>query len=88
MSRQREYIYFIFCVVFSSTFETVDRKALLFKLSCISVSTKLVLVALKACNSSTNARMWCREGVTVLIPKGGSQTRLNIESTAALFIYE
>lgn len=54
---------YCFFVDFKAAFDTIDRKALFFKLSCLGASTKMIKV-LKDLYSGTTASVWCREGLT------------------------
>lgn len=54
---------FTFFVDFSSASDTIDREALIFKMSCMGLSTKF-LKMLGNYYQGTTAAVWCREGVT------------------------
>lgn len=54
---------FCFFVDFSAAFDTIDRNALIYKLSCLGVSTRMLAV-LRNLYKGTTASVWCREGVT------------------------
>lgn len=54
---------FCFFVDFSSAFDTIDRQALIYKLSCIGISTKIINL-LSSYYVGTTAGVWCKEGVT------------------------
>lgn len=54
---------YAFFVDFSAAFDTIDRKSLLFKLSCIGVSTKFLNI-FKNYYNGTRAGVWCGDSVT------------------------
>jgi len=54
---------YAFFVDFKAAYDTIDRKALWFKLSRMGVSTKLLTI-IKNLYEGTEAGVWCREGVT------------------------
>lgn len=54
---------YCFFVDFSSAFDTIDRKALYFKLSCLGVSSHMLNI-IKELYKGTTSGVWCNAGVT------------------------